>query len=360
MSARSDYLGNDFETLLDDAVAEEYNYESSRKRDYIQKIGECLIYAGYPKSELAVEVGDRIEARFYEKYHYSISVKTSYYYRIMQELKWGKNFSEKKEPFAEKNPPTETPREKSTSSETQSSAPPRGVNNDSPDDSGYTNKADCALENKRLIDTLGDVCSMGDALRDYMRHNPFLSKVDPSLIDEIIVRLTAWVINMRNTMNNKQIVQTNTDAIILTIFNTASDINNLFGLYLDEIKRIHILERAKTKKTNQILTSKEIIKYQRRELKNLSEILEFHDPNEARMSGFYGQQCDTCMGFRTQLVEGNPNKVICIKCSGKEDVAAMKRKIFYTCMRCRFFVENPEKGKCEHCEHTFQVPANLK
>ena len=88
----------------------------------------------------------------------------------------------------------------------------------------------------------------------------------------------------------------NTQVMILQLYNVASDINNLFGMYFDEIKRIHVLERTKTKKTNQILTSKEIIKYQRRDLKNMNEILEFHDANEARMSGYYGQQCNSVWG----------------------------------------------------------------
>ena len=44
---------------------------------------------------------------------------------------------------------------------------------------------------------------MADSLRDYMRHNPFLSKMDPDLVDEITARLTAWVTNMRDTMNQQ-------------------------------------------------------------------------------------------------------------------------------------------------------------
>ena len=226
------------------------------------------------------------------------------------------------------------------------------------DSSNYTEKANCGLENKRLIDTIGEVCSMADALRDYMRHNPFLSKVDPALIDEITARLTAWVINMRDAMNNKQIVPINTQVMILQLYNMASDINNLFGMYFDEIKRIHIIERTRTKKTNQILTSKEIIKYQRRDLKNMSEILEFHSANEARMSGYYGQQCNQCMGFRTMLAEGNNNKVVCTKCKGMNETG-MKREIFYNCQQCRFLVEKPENGKCDHCGFEYVYPANI-
>ena len=354
MSARSVYLGTDFETLLNEAVAEEYSYESSRKRDYIKKIGECLIYAGYPKTTLGVEIAERIEARYFEKHGYSISVRNSHYYRTVRDLGWNKNFVEKKIPA---KPPAEkfAPEEK-----VKYNPPPEtGVQNGSqPNTSEYTKKADCVLENKRLIDTLGDVCGMADVFRDYMRHNEFLSKVDPALTDEITARLVAWVINMRDTMNNKQIIPINTQVMPLQLFNMSSDINNLFGLYFDEIKRIHMLERTKTKKTNQILTSKELIKYQRREIKNLNDILEFHDANEARMSGYYGQQCTLCMGYRTQLAEGNNNKVVCMKCKGRDETG-MKREIFYTCMQCRFFVEKPEEGKCPHCGFEYVYPANL-
>ena len=360
MSAKSDYLGEEYEVLLDEAASEEHIYESASKRNHIEKIGKCLLYAGYSKADLGVEIGDRIEARFFEKYGYSVSVKTSYYYRIMRELKWGKNFAETEPQNVEKSSHTETPREKLDSEEKPIPNSPRGVPDSSQQDkTQYTPKAEYGLENKRLIDTLGDVCGMADVLRDYMRHNPFMSKMDPDLMNEIILRLTAWVVNMRDTMNNKQIVLTHGQHIILQKFNTSSDINNLFGLYLDEIKRIHILERAKTKKTNQILTSKEIMKYQRRDLKNMNDILEFHDANEARMSGYYGQQCNQCKGFRTVLAEGNNNKVVCVKCMGMDETNGMKREIFYTCMQCRFLVENPSKGKCEHCGFEYVYPANL-
>ena len=354
MSSREALIGNDFQGLIDAAVDAELNDFPTTKKQYWKKIGDALSYAGYPKTELGDEVAERIEARFFELHGYSISVRTAHYYGCKKEWGWIRK-PQKTEPQPEKKAETEEVKYNPTpeAGEQYSSQ------HEPTEKTQYTPKAEYGLENKRLIDTLGDVCGMANVLRDYMRHNPFMSKMDPDLMDEIILRLTAWVVNMRDTMNNKQIVLTHGQHIILQKFNTSSDINNLFGLYQDEIKRIHILERAKTKKTNQILTSKEIMKYQRRDLKNMNDILEFHDANEARMSGYYGQQCTQCKGFRTILAEGNNNKVVCVKCMGMDETNGMKREIFYTCMQCRFLVENPETGKCPHCGYIYVYPANL-
>ena len=353
MSSREALIGNDFQGLIDAAVNAELTDFPSTKKQYWKQIGDALSYAGYPKTELGDEVAERIEARFFELHKYSISVRTAHYYDCKKEWGWIRK---------PKNAEPQTEEKQAVEKDIYNPTPETGEQNSSQHEPTekpqYTPKAEYGLENKRLIDTIGDVCSMADALRDYMRHNPFLSKMDPALIDEITARLTAWVTNMRDAMNNKQIVPINTQVMILQLYNMASDINNLFGMYFDEIKRIHVLERTRTKKTNQILTSKEIIKYQRRDLKGMSEILEFHDANEARMSGYYGQQCKLCMGFRTMLAEGNNNKVVCVRCKGRDEIG-MKREIFYTCMQCRYLVENPEKGKCEHCGFEYVYPANL-
>ena len=351
MSSREALIGTDFQGLIDAAVNAELMDFPSTKKQYWKQIGDALSYAGYPKTELGDEVAERIEARFFELHKYAISVRTAHYYDCKKEWGWIRK---------PKNAEPQLEEKKATEKDIYNPTPETGEQYSSQHETTqYTPKAEYGLENKRLIDTIGDVCSMADSLRDYMRYNPFLSTIDPNLVDEITVRLTAWVTNMRDAMNNKQIVPINTQVMILQLYNVASDINNLFGLYFDEIKRIHIIERTKTKKTNQILTSKEIIKYQRRDLKNMNEILEFHDANEARLSGYYGQQCHQCMGYRTQLAEGNNNKVICLKCNGRDETG-MKREIFYNCMQCRFFVEHPEKEICAHCGHKYKFPANLR
>ena len=352
VSSRETLLGSNFNTLLDNALEEEFLESSTTKRDYWHKIGESLIFAGYPRWELGTEIANRLENRFFEKYHYAVSVRSAHYYKCIQEWKWNRNF----QPTAENEASNEAPSENFLEIPQPEKDSRTGV-----EDSSLYSAPNHAVENKRLIDILNDFTGMVYELRDYAQGNPFLSQVeDQTDLDDIFTRLNAWVLNCRDTLNNKQLVPINAQVMLLQIYNSASDINNLFGMFFDAIKKVHILDRTATKKSNQILTGKELKKYIRRELKSLSPLLEFQSPNEARMSGFYGQQCSTCGGYRTTTVDGNQNRVLCIKCNNREDFEIMKREFFLSCRRCGLLIGEPKSGRCEHCDFEYVVPKELR
>ncbi len=77
----------------------------------------------------------------------------------------------------------------------------------------------------------------------------------------------------------------NAQLIFLRYYNSCSDIDNLFGMFFDGTKRIHTENRRHAKKTNQILTTKEMKKITSRELITLDKPLEFVTSNEARLRG---------------------------------------------------------------------------
>ena len=355
MSAREDLLGKDFDTLIDGAVDAEFEV-SERKRDMWRKVGECLIFAGYPRRTLSVEIGDRIERRIFERHGYVASIRTTYYYECMREWKWNSKAAPVPEHLTEATPAEIQSVMDDEPAYIGYDPPETGVDNSSLN-SNYTVHA---VENKRLIDLIGDFTGALYDLRTYARENPFLSKVEGVDLEDIFIRMNAWVMNCRDTLNAKQLIPVNAQPMILQFANSSSDINNLFGMLFDEIKRIHIIDRVRTKKDNQILTRKEMKRYQNREIKNLSSLLEPQTANEARMSGFYGQKCTECGGYRTTLAEGNPNRVTCIKCIAKEENVGMPREIFLSCQRCRLLIDNPNSQQCNHCGHEYTIPKEMK
>ncbi len=199
-------------------------------------------------------------------------------------------------------------------------------------------------------------------LRKYANDKPFLTLIPEELTDDIFTRLDAYCQNFSDYLNNKQTVPENTQLIFLLCFNASSDINNLFGLFFDEIKKIHIQNRINTKKTNQILTPKEMKKFNARELVTLSKTLDFATPNEARLHGFYGQQCSNCKGFRTKITNESTDKVYCVQCHNLKNVPIMSREHFITCPRCRFILDHnnlKEQGTCPHCSFELVLPVEM-
>lgn len=351
-------------SLIEEAVREEHEFEPPQtKKTQWRKIGEFLRDKfGFKEWELSYRVAFCIESKYFEKYGQEISIRTSYYYRTMRAWNWSENAQLERGYLGSEKKPVENVPEKISDDKQKNTTPLEGQQDSSTDREQKPEPPEVkyAMENKRIIDMLRDYGDAADMLRDYARHNPFLSEIDEGLMEDIFTRLNAWIINSRDYMNHKQLAPINSQLLFLQIYNGASDINNLFGLFFDEIKRVHTFERRNTKKSNQVLTSKEMKKYQRREVKNLNEILEFHSANEARMAGFYGQECTSCGGYRTQLVEGNTNRVVCIKCKDKSFVESMPREVFHSCRRCGFLVGDVKKGKCEHCEYEFSVPKELR
>ena len=216
-------------------------------------------------------------------------------------------------------------------------------------------------ENQKTIRSLIDFIQTIKLLRDYLHNNPFTLQIPKNVLDDILTRINAYNVNASDYLNNKQTVPLNSQMIFMQCYNECSDINNLFGLFFDEIKRVHVENRKNTKKTNQILTSKELKKYSGRELTKLHASLEFTSSNEARLNGFYGQQCPNCKGFRTNVINGNSNRVYCIQCHNTKGRESMPREHFVICPRCRFIITSKDiKGKCPHCEIEIIIPAQMK
>ncbi len=215
-------------------------------------------------------------------------------------------------------------------------------------------------ENEQLIRCIDDFVEKTLMLKKYANHNKFISMVSPVILKDIFTRLDAFSKNFSDYLNNKQTVPKNAQLIFLLQYNASSDINNAFGLYFDEIKKIHLQNRRNTKKTNQILTPKEMKKFIGRELVSLCDQLEFSTSNQARLHGFYGQQCPNCKGFRTQIQQNNSKKVTCVRCFNLKDVDAFEREYFITCRRCRFIIPSDDvKNKCPHCKEEIIKPLTV-
>ena len=216
-------------------------------------------------------------------------------------------------------------------------------------------------ENKHLIESIDNFISNTKILRDYAAKNSFMASVSADITADILTRLDAFTKNFSDYFNNKKTVPEKTQFIFLRLYNACSDINNLFGLFFDEIKRIHVENRKHTKKTNQILTTKEMKKFTSRELITLDRSIEFATANEARLHGFYGQQCPICNGFRTKLSPVNSKVVMCVKCYNLKGTDAFPREYFVTCQRCRFIVDQEDiKKKCPHCFYEMVIPSEMR
>ena len=68
-----------------------------------------------------------------------------------------------------------------------------------------------------------------------------MSEVPADVTEDILTRLNAFSKNFSDYFNNKRTVPEKAQFIFLRLYNSCSDINNLFGLFFDEIKRIHLV-----------------------------------------------------------------------------------------------------------------------
>lgn len=315
------------------------------KQEKWQQMGDYLETNNYPKHMISKKIQDTIEAKLEQMLGHQASITTAHYYRVMLKNKWT-------------NPSFRRNITKDSDSETD---PPEGSKNSSL-------KTKFKHKNKPLIKRLDAFCEQVLRLRSYAKENSFLDLIeDKSVKDDIFTRLDAFTKNFSDYMNNKQAVPENAQLIFLLLNNAALDINNLFGLFFEEVKRINLQNRIKAKKSNHILTSKEMGKFTSRDLVTLSKYLEFGSANEARLSGFYGQRCIYCNGFRTKIMSNNSNHVYCVRCSGKEGKESFPRHQFFTCTRCKYFLDRNmleadggrSHKKCPNCSLKIILPKEI-
>ena len=346
MSSREDLLTADYYSALNEAVEEEYNDNPILKKEKWAKMRDSLIFAGYARRTLSVKIAEEVEGKFYEKYGYEISIRTSHYYRTMKE--WKCTNVDYNKPIPEKISETQ---------ETEKTAPAGELKNSSTEETEEKPEEPKPVvltfrqKNKRLIDLMYGFKESCDSMIDYARHNDVVEAWDVKESEEIMGRLEAWNVNMMDYMNFKQTIPVKAQLIILRLYSGASDINSLFTLFFDELKRVHVIERVKSKKSNQIITMKEFRKYHNREVKKLSQHLEIHDGNEAILAGFWGQKCPTCGGYRTQIVPNMSNKVRCLKCSGRDNYESFDRKNIFICKECHLVSEGTDS--CDHCKRLY-------
>ena len=119
----------------------------------------------------------------------------------------------------------------------------------------------------------------------------FSTVMPGTVVEDIITRINAWCDNCEDYFNLKQVMPVNSQVIFLEMYNVASGINDAFARYFAAVRKIHIDDRPRTKKSNSILTAKELKKIINRDVMRLSTILEPKSAIDARLNGFYGQQC---------------------------------------------------------------------
>ena len=169
-------------------------------------------------------------------------------------------------------------------------------------------------ENEALIESLDSYMAHLKIMRNHLHNRPFTSLMAPGLVPDLTVRIQGWAQNCEDYFNNKQTIPTAAQVIFLRCFSVSSGINDAFSQFFDEVKRVHILNRGRTKKTNSILTTKEIRKITGRTITNLHKALEPIDDNDARLNGFYGQECQHCGSFRTREKPDSVRALLCSKC----------------------------------------------
>ena len=326
-----------FFTLASEAAEEEMRDSGDElKQDLWYKMGEELESNNFPKEKISQKIQNTIEEQLEKKLGYSVKINTAYYYRVMSKNNW----------------------QDSTLGRPRQTFPLGEIGNSSL----YTGKiGPFTGENKEIVKSLTDFIQTIKLLRDYLHNNPFTPQIPKNVLDDILTRINAYNVNATTYLNNKQTVPLNSQMIFLECYNECSDINNLFGLYFDEIKRVHLENRKQTKKTNQILTSKELKKYFSRDLTKLQENLEFTSSNEAKLNGFYGQQCPDCKGYRTNVINGNSNKVYCVQCHNLRGKESFVREHYVICQRCKYIITSKDiKGKCPHCDLEMVIPVEMR
>lgn len=317
------------------------------KQKVYEEIGIALVNSGIPKREVAREGLRLLEDRLWERRRSkgedipreAATINRSHWYDTMSKMgctdpAYARHVTEK-----ETDPDTGS----------KNSSTPETI-----------------AENAELIRHLDDVSELIARLRAYCTKGPFASLVDPADLSEVLQRLSAWTRNWGDYMNNKQTVPTNAQHIFLSLTNAAGSVNEIFGMLFDEVKRIHVRERTAGKASSQIITNKELKKLKARDIVGLCPNLEPQDANEARLNGFYGQQCPRCKGFRTRPHRENASLVECMRCRQRGDSPPIKREPMALCPSCRLII-TPEdskfvsrKGMCPHCRNEVILPVGLQ
>ena len=218
---------------------------------------------------------------------------------------------------------------------------------------GHTRIGMHTVENQQLITALGRYGVHLKVMRSHLHDRMFTTVMPGTVVEDIITRINAWCDNCEDYFNLKQVMPVNSQVIFLEMYNVASGINDAFARYFDEVRKIHIDDRTRTKKSNSILTAKELKKIINRDVMRLSTILEPKSANDARLNGFYGQQCQ-CGSFRTRI-DSEDGMIVCSKCHAK-----MERASYLVCNVCQYFqsTERLIDGKCPTpgCGNSIMVP----
>ena len=341
MGALAFSIGKEFFAYADEIIRLETtdNEYTKTKRKIWKAMGDYLETNNYPKHLISKKIRKTIEERIEAKTGNRVSINTGHFQDIMQKNEWTDQ-SMNRNNLKNKNNKLD---------------PETGSKNSSLN----TNFKE---ENQDLIRRLDDFTEQVNSFRGYVKENSFLTLIDERIKDDIFTRLDAFCKNFSGYLNNKQAVPENAQLLFLILYNAASDINNLFGLFFEEVKRINLQNRVKTKKSNQILTSKEMGKFTARDLVSLSKSLEFATANEARLHGFYGQQCPYCKGYRTKISPDNDNQTYCVRCVGRKGQESFPRQSFITCTRCRYILtkdQMKDKNKCPSCSLKITLPVEM-
>ena len=329
-------LSQEFDHLAGEAVREEMSLSSSEtlKASYIRCFNQAEI-DGIQTSQISRVVLGRlndikrkmIKAKDPEATESECLINERWYFEVasaagVTDPGWARN-----------RKPDEEPHLGNSSTETEQGTPL----------SGHRTLGSSTVENQAMIDLLNTHIFHLKTMRNHLHGRPFVSKLPPELIETLGANMAAWGQNCEDYMNFKQTIPTESQVIFLKMYNIASGINDAFSMYFDEVKRIHVMGRARTKKTNSVLTNKEMKKITGRAISKLTEALEPADENDAWLNGFYGQRCKECYSYRTKIRPEEPTTLRCLKCG-----FISKRWSFVTCTVCGVFRSKEEfmDGKC--------------
>lgn len=320
--------------LLDRAIEAEDSVWPTKRKIY-EEIAMALVNSGVPHQEVSATGRRMLEERLWETRlkpkgipREEASINRSHWYAVMSEFGYT----------------------------SRSATPESGVEDTSPSDHPVTTVPE---ENRALLDTLEDARSRLGALCTLLRSGPFCSGIDRALLDEQGGRLRAQVDNWGDYLSNKQAVPRHAQALFLKLTGTAGTISHIFGLFYDEMHRIH--EEAR------IMTSKELKKLKAREVVGLDLILEPQSENEAILNGYYGQACASCKGFRTRIHPDDSRLIECFRCRGRSGIPSQKRIPLIQCQTCRMIVSGQRhaefirrKSLCPHCRAEMTLPEELR
>ena len=320
----------DYLRYVDHAVEAELaeKHKSPTKRAIWEKMGDDLEVAGFPKHQIGQIIRKSIDEALYEKTGLPLSVANGWFYDVMSMHDWS-------DPEQDREP---TPGQ-------EQEIVPTGA----------------GRENARLSEVLSHMTVQITEFRRYLAKNKFTSYVDQAIMDDLEIRIEAFAENAADYMSSKRVVPSNALPILFDLFNSANSINNLFDLFFDEIRVPHLKRRAKLKAaSNHILTPKMLKKIMSRNMVSVHKHLEFQTRNEARLAGFFGQQCPQCGGFRTRLTD-TPGEVTCLRCQGHADWRNFRMQPYVSCPHCQYVLTPGAAGDaCPHCGTRLILPMEVR